>query len=90
MILIILARYMRYSGQLFFISVIMYSIHRFLIDFLRFYEPDERMGSLATSQVMSIIAATIAIAIMIFLAVWHARNPETSQELQADNGKKEK
>jgi hypothetical protein len=48
------------------------------------------MGSLATSQVMSIIAATIAIAIMIFLAVRHARNPETSQELQADNGKKEK
>jgi len=81
---------MRYSGQLFFISVIMYAVYRFLIDFLRFYEADERMGSLTTSQVMSIIAAVIALAIMIFLAVRHARNPEPSQESQAGKRKKGK
>jgi len=68
-ILLILQKHMKFPGQLFILSILMYSIHRFLIDFLRYYTPDERIGSLATSQVMSIIAGTSALAVMIFLAV---------------------
>lgn len=78
-ILIILHRYTRYPGQLFFITVLMYSVHRFLIDFLRFYNPEERIGGLATSQVMSIIAAAITLAVMIAIAVWRARHTESLQ-----------
>ena len=69
MILLILQKRTKFSGQLFLLSVLMYSVHRFLIDFLRYYSPDERMGGLATSQVMSIIGGVIAIAVMIFLVV---------------------
>lgn len=68
-ILLILRRYMKFSGQLFLFSVLMYSIHRFLIDFLRYYTPDERIGSLTTSQVMSIVAGATALVFMIVLTV---------------------
>ena len=60
---------MKFSGQLFLFSVLMYSIHRFLIDFVRYYTPDARIGSLATSQIMSIITGTIALTVMIVIAV---------------------
>jgi phosphatidylglycerol:prolipoprotein diacylglycerol transferase len=68
-ILLILQRRMKFSGQLFLLSVLMYSIHRLLIDFLRYYTPDERIGSLATSQVMSIIAGTGVLMVIIVLTV---------------------
>ena len=68
-ILLILRKHMKFSGQLFLLSVILYSVHRFLIDFLRYYTPDERVGSLATSQVVSIFSGTIAIAILIVFIV---------------------
>ena len=65
-ILLILRRYIKIRGLLFLLSILMYSIHRFFIDFLRYYTPDERIGSLATSQVISIIAAVAAVAAMLF------------------------
>ena len=68
-ILLILRRHIKIRGLLFLLSILMYSIHRFFIDFLRYYTPDERMGSLATSQVVSIIAAVAAVAVMIFLII---------------------
>ena len=89
-ILVVIQKYMKFPWQLFFISVIMYAVHRFLIDFLRFYEPTERIGGLATSQVMSIIAAVISLAMIIFLTVWHAHDNEPLQASQAGKGKKGK
>jgi len=89
-ILIILQRYTRYPGQLFFITVLMYSAHRFLIDFLRFYNPEERIGGLATSQVVSIIAAAITLAVMIAIAVWRARHTESLQTPQSGKAKEGK
>jgi phosphatidylglycerol:prolipoprotein diacylglycerol transferase len=71
-VLTILRKHMKFSGQLFLFSVLMYSIHRFLIDFLRYYTPDERIGSLATSQVMSMVAGAIALAFMIVLTMRQA------------------
>lgn len=89
-ILILLQRYARYPGQLFFITALMYSVHRFLIDFLRFYEPEERIGSLATSQVVSIIAIVIVLAAMIAIAVWRARHTESLQTPQSGKVKEGK
>ena len=66
-ILLVLRRHIKIRGLLFLLSILMYAIHRFFIDFLRYYAPDERMGGLATSQVISIIAAVAAVAVMIFL-----------------------
>jgi len=86
-ILLILQRYMRFSGQLFLVSVLMYSIHRFLIDFLRYYTPDERMGSLATSQVMSIVGIIITLVVMIALMI--REGPKTSAA-KVDQPKKKK
>ena len=68
-ILLILRRHMKFSGQLFLFSVLMYSVYRFLIDFVRYYTPDARIGSLATSQVISIGTGTIAFAVMIVITV---------------------
>jgi phosphatidylglycerol:prolipoprotein diacylglycerol transferase len=72
-VLIILRKYMRFSGQLFLLTVIMYSGFRFLIDFIRFYTPEERMGILATSQVLSIILGTFALIIMIVFILRHRK-----------------
>ena len=38
-ILIFLRRYIRFPGQLFLSCVFLYSVHRFFIDFLRYYTP---------------------------------------------------
>ena len=71
-VLLILRRHIKLPGQLFLSAVLMYALHRFFIDFLRHYTSDERIGSLATSQVMSVLAGTIAVAAMIALAVRRA------------------
>ncbi len=71
-ILIAVQRYMKFPGQLFLICVLVYSVHRFLIDFMRYYIPDERIGSLATSQVMSIVAGAAALVVMIVFIVRHS------------------
>ncbi len=77
-VLLILERYMKFPGQLFLFAVILYGVHRFLIDFLRYYTPDERMGALATSQVVSILAVAVALTIMIVLLVrWRSRTRST-------------
>lgn len=70
-ILLVLQRHMKFKGMLFLLSVLMYSIHRFSIDLLRYYMPDERMGGLATSQVISIIAAIASIGTMVFITMRH-------------------
>jgi len=74
-ILLILRKYMRFSGQLFLTAVLMYSIHRFLIDFLRYYWPEELIGGLATSQLMSIIVGAVALVLMIVLTRRQASRP---------------
>ncbi len=71
-ILLILRKHIKIRGLLFLLSVLMYSIHRFFVDFLRYYTPDERMGNLATSQIISIIAAVTAAATMVFLTARQA------------------
>ena len=62
---------MKIKGMLFLLSVLMYSVHRFFIDLLRYYTPDERMGGLATSQVISIVAAIASIGTMVFITMRH-------------------
>lgn len=71
-ILIVLQRYMKFPGQLFLTCVLIYAVHRFLIDFVRYYTPDERIGSLATSQVMSIVAGAAALVAMIVFIARHS------------------
>lgn len=64
-ILITFQRYTKFSGQLFLSYMIMYSIYRFSIDFLRYYTPEEHLGILASSQVTSLVLGLLAIIIMI-------------------------
>jgi len=64
-ILITFQRYTKFSGQLFLSYMIMYSIYRFSIDFLRYYTPEEHLGILTYSQVTSLVLGLIAIIIMI-------------------------
>jgi len=65
--LIAIQRYMKFPGQLFLCYVIMYSIYRFSIDFLRYYAPEEYIGILVSSQATSLITGIIALIIMIVL-----------------------
>lgn len=81
-ILIVLQKYMKFPGQLFLICVILYSIHRFLIDFVRYYTPDERIGSLATSQVMSIVAGAAALVAMIVFTVRHTSHTGPAETIE--------
>lgn len=67
-ILIAVRKYMKFPGQLFLFSVIIYSVSRFSIDFLRYYSPEERVGSLADSQVISIIAGVTSLIFMIVIS----------------------
>lgn len=76
-ILINLEKYMRFSGQLFLLTVISYSLFRFLIDFLRYYSVDERIGFLATSQVISIIAGITSLGLMIVILMRKASIAKT-------------
>lgn len=81
-ILIVLRRYMKFSGQVFLLTVFIYSIHRFLIDFLRYYAPNERFGSLSSAQVISIVAGTTALVAMIVFTVWQSRHTSTTKARQ--------
>ena len=67
LILINIQKYMKFPGQLFLFSVISYSIFRFLIDFIRYYSIEERIGILATSQFISIITGITSLAFMIVI-----------------------
>ncbi len=65
---------MKFSGQLFFSYVIMYSIYRFSVDFLRYYSPEEHIGVLVYSQVTSLVLGLTALIIMIWkLPLWEMR-----------------
>ena len=86
-ILLILRKHIKLKGMLFLLSVLMYSIHRFLIDFMRYYTADEYTGKLATSQVMSIIVGIAGIAAMIVLVV--RRGPNVSAAEERESGKAE-
>jgi phosphatidylglycerol---prolipoprotein diacylglyceryl transferase len=72
-ILIIFQKYAKFSGQLFLSYMIMYSIYRFSIDFLRYYNPEEHLGIFAYSQVTSLVLGLTAIIIMI-RRIWFFRN----------------
>jgi len=72
-ILITFQRYTKFSGQLFLSYMIMYSIYRFSIDFLRYYTPEEHLGIFVYSQVTSLVLGLIAIIIMI-RRIWFFRN----------------
>lgn len=86
-ILLILRKHIKLRGMLFLLSVLMYSIHRFLIDFMRYYTADERIGKLATSQVMSIIAGIVAIAAMIVLVARKAPDVSSVKEREPEKEK---
>jgi phosphatidylglycerol:prolipoprotein diacylglycerol transferase len=79
-ILLILEKHIKTKGLLFILSVLMYSIHRFFIDFLRYYTQDEYTGIFTTSQFMSIIAAVAAVAFMIFLAKRRTSDIDKAEE----------
>jgi len=64
-ILIVLQRFMKFSGQLFLSYLIMYSIYRFSVDFFRYYSPEEHIGILVSSQATSLVIGLIALIIMI-------------------------
>ena len=87
-ILIVLQKYMKFPSQLFLTCVLMYSVHRFLIDFVRYYTPDERIGSLATSQVMSIVAGAAALVVMIVFIVRYSSHTGPA-ETRKQNEKKD-
>jgi phosphatidylglycerol:prolipoprotein diacylglycerol transferase len=66
-ILIIISKWTIFSGQLFLIYAIIHSIQRFFIDFFRLYSPEEYIGNLATSQLISLIIGFSALFTMIII-----------------------
>jgi phosphatidylglycerol:prolipoprotein diacylglycerol transferase len=65
-----------FSGQLFLIYVIIHSTQRFIIDFFRFYTPEEKIGILATSQTMSLVIGLIALIAMIVILLRRRQSGE--------------
>jgi phosphatidylglycerol:prolipoprotein diacylglycerol transferase len=65
-VLITFQKYTKFSGQLFLSYVIMYSIYRFSIDFLRYYTPEEHLGIFSYSQVTSLVLGLIT----VFVTIW--------------------
>jgi phosphatidylglycerol:prolipoprotein diacylglycerol transferase len=86
-ILLVLRRHIKIKGMLFLLAVLMYSIHRFLIDLLRYYTTYERIGGLATSQVVSIIAGAIAVVIMIVLIARRTSDATTIRAVASEQKK---
>lgn len=62
-IIVLLWRKKRFEGQIFLESVMMYSVYRFAIEFLR---TNERYYYLSASQWLSIIAASAALGVFIW------------------------
>jgi len=78
-ILIVLQRHTKFSGQLFLIYLVMYSIYRFFIDFLRYYTPEEHLGILAYSQVTSLVLGSVALIVMIW-RLWFSPFSKTEKD----------
>ncbi|MBD3181197.1 prolipoprotein diacylglyceryl transferase [Candidatus Poribacteria bacterium] len=77
----LLRKYFKIPGQIFMLTIMTYSVFRFLIDFIRYYTPDEKIGALTTSQVVSILAFIIS---SIFLVILSIRN---KSEVGDNNGR---
>jgi phosphatidylglycerol:prolipoprotein diacylglycerol transferase len=68
-ILMAIQKYTTFRGQLFLMFLLIHSVFRFSIDFLRYYTPEEHISILTTSQFISMIiglGAVITMVIFIF------------------------
>lgn len=63
-ILLYLEKYVVFSGQLFMSFILLYSIQRFCIDFLRYYPQEQFFGYLTESQFVSIMLAIPTLALI--------------------------
>jgi len=66
-ILLVIQKYMKFHGQLFLTFLIFHSLYRFIIDFFRYYTPEEHIIMLTTSQFISIIIALGAVISMFII-----------------------
>ncbi len=60
-LLLLLDRFKKFEGQTFFSLIALYSILRFVVDYTRFYLPDERIITLSHNQFLCILMFATAI-----------------------------
>ena len=80
-ILMTLRKHMKFAGEMFLTTVLFYSIFRFLVDFVRYYTPQEHVGVLTTSQFISMILGLLA---LISIIVLHSRNASKNKSAEAN------
>jgi phosphatidylglycerol---prolipoprotein diacylglyceryl transferase len=70
-----------YPGRTFWLYMLLYSVSRFIIEFYRGDERGNPIGTLSTSQLISVLLAPLAIAMLVYLA--RAVTPEPKRARKA-------
>ncbi|MFN7972409.1 MAG: prolipoprotein diacylglyceryl transferase [Acidobacteriota bacterium] len=81
-VLLFIARFRRFDGQVFWSFVLLHSVTRGMIEFLR-GDPRGSLGPLSTSQVVAIGTALVAVAALVVLA----RRPRGGSPIVEDPGR---
>ncbi|MDI6792640.1 MAG: prolipoprotein diacylglyceryl transferase, partial [bacterium] len=76
-LLLWLERYKKFDGQLFWLMVLLYSITRFSIEFLRGDPGRGFVGSLSTSQFIGVLAFCLSIIMLTILSRIQKQNTVT-------------
>jgi phosphatidylglycerol:prolipoprotein diacylglycerol transferase len=70
-----------YPGRTFWLYMLLYSVSRFIIEFYRGDDRGNPIGTLSTSQLISVLLAPLAIAMLVYLA--RAVTPEPKRARKA-------
>ena len=65
-----------YPGRTFWLYMLLYSVSRFIIEFYRGDDRGNPIGTLSTSQLISVLLAPLAIAMLIWLSRTTPEAPE--------------
>jgi phosphatidylglycerol:prolipoprotein diacylglycerol transferase len=69
-LLFIEKKFRAFDGFLFWLFILLYSVQRFFLEGIRYYEGNFLVGSLTVSQIISLIFAALAAAVIIKRAVF--------------------
>jgi len=67
-----------FTGFLFYLAGLMYTVIRFLVDFSRFYAPDERLGGFSHNQIFCILFFIIFSGLILRGLLFKPQPPEVS------------
>jgi phosphatidylglycerol:prolipoprotein diacylglycerol transferase len=72
----------RFPGRTFWLYMLLYSVSRFIVEMFR-GDPRGSVGVLSTSQLISVILAPLALAMLVYLARRHEPEPKQARQKAA-------